>query len=51
MKLGHVDNEFLTGVEIGRSCPLHPEGWIRVMWSDGRSFWHPERFVYVKIDG
>lgn len=45
MNLRHVYNEFLIGREIEKGVGLRA-GQIRVQWSDGRSFWHLERFVY-----
>lgn len=42
--LKHIYNEFLVGhqIETGYGPWV---GKIRVQWSDGRTFWHSQRFI------
>lgn len=41
-KVGNIHNEFLTGVVI---APERDEK-INVRWDDGRTFFHPQRFIF-----
>lgn len=39
-KLTHVSNTALVGEQIGER-----PGEVRILWNDGRSFWHARRFL------
>ena len=39
-KVTHVFNTALIGEQIGER-----PGEVRILWNDGRSFWHPRRFL------
>ena len=40
MKYTHIFNEHLIGKKIGERADT-----IRIMWADGRSFWHAQQFL------